>query len=272
MNDRTVRILDILANNDNIKVTLLAELMDVSQVTLRKDLDNLEKQGIIHRTHGYASLNGADDTGKRMAFSYPIKRRIAKTAASMVEEGETVMIGSGSCCALFAEELALTKKNITIITNSSFIASFICHLSKTKIILLGGFFQPESQVLVGSMTVSCAQNFFTDKFFLGTDGFIPEQGFTGRDYLSAETALGLANHAKKVYVLTESAKFSRRGAYNLIQLDKLTGVISNDSIPKEAENALLKNNVILYKVPSTDEKIGWRHYPGQPPILYTERN
>ena len=270
MKNRTVRILDILAANKSIKVNLLAEMLDVSQVTLRKDLDNLEKRGMIRRTHGYASLDGADDTGKRIAINHSIKRRLAKAAAQTVEEGETVMLESGSCCALFAEELALTRKNVTIISNSVFIANYICRLPNIKLILLGGYYQPESQVMVGSITTKCSETFFTDKFFLGADGFVSELGFTGRDHLRVETAGELAKRAKKVFILTEAAKFNRRGAYNLIQFDKLAGVFTDDSIPKEAEAALVNNNVKLYKVPSTEEKIRWQQFPGQPPFLYTE--
>jgi len=269
--ERKVKILELLTKHKSIKVTMLAELLDVSRVTLRKDLDNLEKKGIINRTHGSVSLDGADNTGKRMAVNYSIKRRIAKSAAQTVEDGETVLLESGSCCALFAEELAIEHKNITIITNSAFLANYICKLQNVKIILLGGYLQPESQVLVGSMTTKCGEIFYTDKFFLGTDGFIPEYGFTGRDHLRVDTALELSKRAKNVFVLTEAAKFLRRGAYSLIGFDKITGVFTDDSIPKEAEAILQKNNVHIYKVPAVEEKIRWHHFPGQPPFLYTEK-
>jgi len=248
--DRIVRILDLLASNASIKTTLLAELLDVSQVTLRKDLDDLEKRGIVHRTHGFVSLEGADDTGKRLAINHSVKKRIAETAVLTVKEGETVMIESGSCCALFAEELALAQKNITIITNSVYIANYICKLQNIKIILLGGYFQPQSQVLVGPMTAKYGEMFPCEKYFLGTDGFIPEYGFTGRDLPRVETAQELAKHAQKVFVLTESAKFKNRGAHNLIQLNKLSGVFTDENIPKDAEAVLLENNVQVYKVPA----------------------
>jgi len=271
MDDRIVKILDLLSANKRIKATLLAEMLDVSQVTLRKDLDYLEKRGIVRRTHGYASLDGADDTGKRIAFSHSIKRRIAKAAAETVEEGETIMLESGSCCALFAEELALARKNATIITNSAYIANLVCRLPFIKIVLLGGYFQPESQVLVGPMTAKYVEMFYSEKLFLGTDGFIPGYGFTGRDHLRVETALELAKRAKKVFVLTEAAKFRRRGVYNLLQLDKVAGVFTDDSIAKEAEDELVKNNVLLYKVPSAEEKIIRRRFPGQPQFPDTEK-
>ena len=270
MNSRLVKILNILSTNKKIKLTLLAEFLDVSSVTLRKDLDNLENRGIIKRIHGYATLDGADDTGKRMAINHSIKRKIAKAAAQIVDEGETIMLESGSCCALFAEELALTQKKVTIITNSVFIANFM-RRQNIQIILLGGNLQPESQVLVGPITVKCSEVFFSQKFFLGTDGFIPGYGFTGRDLLRAETVLELAKRAKNVFVLTEAAKFFQRGPYNLIQFDKLAGVFTDDSISKEAESDLIKNNIKLHKVPSADEKMIWHQYPGQPPVLYKEK-
>jgi DeoR/GlpR family transcriptional regulator of sugar metabolism len=268
MNDRCVKILDLLANNKKIKVKLLAEMLDVSFVTLRKDLDNLEKRGFINRTHGYAGLDGADNTGRRMAIKHSIKRRIAKAAAQTVEEGETIMLESGSCCALLAEELVFAKKNISIVTNSVYIANYISKMPNIRVTLLGGHFQPESQVLVGAMTVKCARSLFSDKFFLGTDGFIPEYGFTGRDCLRAETAVKLTKQTKEVFILTEAAKFQRRGACNMIKFDKLAGVFTDDSIPKEAEDVLMKNNVLLHKVPSVEEKIKWHQFPGQPPVFY----
>jgi DeoR/GlpR family transcriptional regulator of sugar metabolism len=269
--DRIAKILEFLSGNKKIKITLLAEMLDVSFVTLRRDLEKLERRGIVRHIHGFATLEGADETGKRIAFSYSIKRRIAKAAAQIVEEGESIMMESGSCCALFAEELAASKKNVTILTNSVFISNFIGKQNNVKIILLGGFLQPESQMLVGPLTVKCAENVFTDKFFLGADGFVPSFGFTGRDHLSVETAGELAKRAKKAFILTESAKFQRHGAFNLLQFDKITGVFTDDCIPKEAETALINNKISLNKAPSVEEKINWRHFPGQPPFIFTEK-
>ena len=248
--DRTVKILDFLAANKKVKISLLAEILDVSFVTLRKDLEKLDRRGIIRYTHGFASLDGADETGKRIAFNYLIKRKIAKAAARTVEEGESILLESGSCCALFADELAITKKNITIVTNSVFIANFISKHKNVKIILLGGYLQPESQILLGSMTAKCAENVFLDKFFLGAGGFVPSFGFTGRDHLSLETTRELAKRAKKVFILTESAKFHSHGAYNLLQFDEITGVFTDDGIPKEAETALINKGISIDKVSS----------------------
>jgi DeoR/GlpR family transcriptional regulator of sugar metabolism len=248
MTKRHTKILEVLSKHSRAEVIALAELLEVSQVTIRKDLDILEDRGLVRREHGYACLNTADDIGKRMAFNYDIKRRIARAAAEMVKEGETVMIESGSCCAFLAEELANMKKDITIITNSVFIANFIRHASRTKIILLGGYYQPESQVLVGPMTRKCGEIFFSDKFFIGTDGFMPGFGFTGKDHLRSQTVMDLAEYARDVFVLTDAEKFQRQGILGLVKLDRVAGVFTDERIPSEVEAQLQQHKIALHKV------------------------
>jgi len=248
MNNRHTKILDVLSKRSKAEVTALAELMGVSQVTIRKDLDILEDRGLVRREHGYASLNTVDDIGKRMAFNYAIKRRIARAAAESVEEGETVMIESGSCCALLAEELAKMKKDVTIITNSVFIANFIRHAARTRIILLGGYYQPESQVLVGPMTRRCGEIFFSDKFFIGTDGYMPGFGFTGKDHLRSQTVMDLAEYARDIFILTDAEKFQRQGVLGLVRLEQVAGVFTDERIPSEVEAQLQEHKIALHKV------------------------
>lgn len=249
MANRHSKILEIISRHRRAEVSTLAELLKVSQVTIRKDLDILEEKGFIRREHGYASLNDSDDTGRRMAYNYEIKRRIAKAAAATVEDGETVMIESGSCCALLAEELANSGNDITIVTNSAFIANYIRYSSHTKVILLGGYFQPDSQVVVGPMTRKCGEIFFSDKFFIGTNGFINNYGFTGKDLLRSQTVMDLTEFARDIIVLTDAEKFSRHGALGLVKLENVATVFTDDRIPLETEKLLLENNIILHKVP-----------------------
>ena len=145
---RHTKILELITENKKMEVTKLSQLLSVSQVTIRKDLIQLENSGLIVREHGFATLNSSDDINNRLAYHYDIKQRIAKLAVESIEDGETVMIESGSCCALVALEIAQTKKDVTIITNSAFIADYIRKVAKIRIILLGGEYQNESQVMV----------------------------------------------------------------------------------------------------------------------------
>lgn len=247
MKERQNRILDALTKHEKLEVKELAEMMEVSQVTIRKDLDALTQQGLIIRNHGYATLNNSDDMNNRLAYHYEMKQRIAKKVCEDIHDGETIMIESGSCCALVALEIAQSKKNITIITNSAFIADYIRN-EEVKVILLGGEYQASSQVLVGPITINNAKNFFVDKYFIGADGFSEKSGFTGKDYLRAETVREIAKQATQVIVVTESEKFGHIGTVNLLDTKNVAKVYTDTHIPQEDEIYLNEMNVEVIKV------------------------
>ena len=164
-------ILNILTERKSIDVSELSELLGVSQVTVRKDLDELEKRHLISREHGIARLGNPDDINGRLAIHYDEKMKIAKAAASLVSDGDTIMIESGSCCAITAALIAKSLKNATIISNSVFIADYIRKESDINIVLLGGIYQKDSQCLVGPMIRDAVANFNVKYLFSGTDGW-----------------------------------------------------------------------------------------------------
>jgi DeoR/GlpR family transcriptional regulator of sugar metabolism len=249
MTNRHNKILDALTLSQKIEVAALAKMLSVSQVTIRKDLDILEGRGLIRREHGYARVNVTNGLNESMAYNYDVKKRIALRAAETVEDGETVFIESDSICALLAEELVNTRKDVTIVTNSVFIVNHIRDSSGGKIILLGGFFEKNAQVTVGPMTCKCGEIFFSDKFFLGVEGFSENFGFTGRDHLRAETIQSLAGQAKDIIVLTESEKFKKPGVVGLLRTDKVAVVYTDDEIPQTVEAYLQGKDVEIQKIP-----------------------
>lgn len=247
MNKRQSQILDLLTQNKKLKVTELSDVLNVSQVTIRKDLSALEDSGIIVREHGYAKLNESDDINNRLAYHYDIKQKIAEKAVESIEDGETVMIESGSCCALVALEIAKTKKDVTLITNSAFIADYIRKIGNVRIILLGGEYQEESQVMVGPITRKCAEGFFVDKLFIGTDGFTKETGFTGNDYMRSEAVKDMAKQASNVIIVTDSVKFQQKGVVSLLDTKKVSYIYTDSNIPEETEEYLIENNIKIIK-------------------------
>lgn len=247
MNKRQSQILDLLTQNKKLKVTELSDVLNVSQVTIRKDLSALEDSGIIVREHGYAKLNESDDINNRLAYHYDIKQKIAEKAVESIEDGETVMIESGSCCALVALEIAKTKKDVTLITNSAFIADYIRKTGNVRIILLGGEYQEESQVMVGPITRKCVEGFFVDKLFVGTDGFTKETGFTGNDYMRSEAVKDMAKQASNVIIVTDSVKFQQKGVVSLLDTKKISYVYTDSNIPEDAEEYLVENNIKVIK-------------------------
>ena len=240
MNKRQTKILELLTQNKKIEVTKLSELLGVSQVTIRKDLDALSESGMLIREHGYATLNKSDDMNIRLAYHYEQKQKVAKKAVESIQHGETIMIESGSCCALVALEIAKTKKDVTLITNSAFIADYIRKHTAIKIILLGGEYQHESQVMVGPMMRKCAEAFFVDKLFIGTDGFSIDTGFTGNDYMRCD--------AVKEIIVTKAYKFHQRGVANLIDLHQVSCIYTDQGIPQEVEEYFKEKHIQVEKV------------------------
>ncbi|WP_312926962.1 DeoR/GlpR family DNA-binding transcription regulator, partial [Pseudescherichia sp.] len=121
MNSRQQIILQMVIDKGRVSVTDLAKTTGVSEVTIRQDLNTLEKQSYLRRTHGYAVPLESDDVETRMLNNFALKRELAEFAASTVEPGETIFIENGSSNALLARTLA-EQKDITIITVSSYIA------------------------------------------------------------------------------------------------------------------------------------------------------
>ena len=238
MHKRANQILEFLTEEKKMEVSQLAQKLGVSQVTVRKDLDELESQGIIVREHGFACLRSTDN----------LLGRIARRAAKLIADGDTLMIESGSCCALLAEELTVSKKDLTIITNSAFIADYIRGKSNFQIILLGGIYQQDSQVLVGPMIRQCVENFYVTHFFIGTDGYSRRTGFTNRDQMRAQAVRDMARQAEHIVFLTESGKFARHGVVPLNLKDYPRTVITDDRIPKETADELSQCQIELITI------------------------
>lgn len=245
MTERQAKLIKLVNLYQKIEVSKLAELLEVSQVTIRKDLDHLEEEGLLAREHGYALIKNANDINTRMTINYEKKLNIATKAAEMVSNGETVMLESGSTCALLAEQLAKLKKDVTIITNSAYIAIRIRELPIRKVILLGGEYQKEYQGMVGPLVRKCAREFFVDKFFVGTDGFIPDAGFTCDDLMRVETMQYMANSANRMIILADSSKFSQKGVVIQTTFDELDTVCTDADVPAAALDNLKKHNICI---------------------------
>lgn len=247
MNPRQTDLIAYVSENGKTEVSVLAEHFNISKVTIRKDLEFLSEKGILKRTRGFAVLNDPGDINYRLAFHYDQKVRIAKLAASRVEDGETLIIESGSTCAVFAEELAKTKQNLTIITNCMYIANYIKEYPNHNIIVLGGNLQPKTQALVGPMTKAAIQTMYVDKIFVGTDGYSRTLGFTGTDLIRLDTLRTMIAAAKKTYVLVEAEKFSQSGATSFLPLDSVYEVVTDAGIPKEEAVHLESMGIVVSK-------------------------
>ena len=152
------------------------------------------------------------------------------------------MIENGSCCALAALQIAKTKKNVTIVTNSAFIADYIRN-ENIQIVLLGGIYQQDSQCLVGPMVREGVSNYYVKYFFIGTDGWSERTGFTNKDQMRAQAVRDMANSAENIVVLTESEKFSVLGTVPINVKEQPKYVITDTNISQEIVHSLSDKNI-----------------------------
>ncbi|MGT2722434.1 DeoR/GlpR family DNA-binding transcription regulator [Streptococcus porcinus] len=243
--NRLEKIIQLVSDHKRIDVNSLSKHLGVSKVTVRKDLDKLESKGLLHREHGYAVLNSGDNLNVRLSYNYNIKRKIAEKAAELVQDNDTIMIESGSTCALLAEVLCQTKRNIKIITNSCFIANFLRQYDSCQIILLGGNYQPNSEVTVGPLLKQMVDLFHVDRVFAGTDGFSPKIGFMCKDMMRCESVQYMADAAEETIILTDSSKFLKASLVQQLSLERVGRVITDQNLDKESQQLLNSFGIVL---------------------------
>lgn len=243
MNSRQQLILQTVIDKGRMSVSDLSKMTGVSEVTIRQDLNTLEKQSYLRRTHGFAVPLDSDDVETRMMNNYTVKRELADYAASLVSDGETVFIENGSCNALLARRLG-EQRGITIITVSSYIA----HLLKDAlcdVILLGGIYQKKSESVVGPLTRQYVQQVHFSKAFIGIDGWLPDTGFTGRDMMRSDVVNAVLEKGSEAIVLTDSSKFGAVHPYTLGVGSRFNRVITDAGIPADAQRQLLESGLIV---------------------------
>lgn len=228
MNSRQQHILQVVIDKGRTSVGDLARMTGVSEVTIRQDLNLLEKQRYLRRAHGFAVPLDSDDVETRMLNNYPLKRELAQFAASLVQNGETVFIENGSSNALLARALA-DQRDVTIITVSSYIAHLLKD-TRCEVILLGGIYQKKSESMVGPLTRQFIEQVHFSKAFIGIDGWQPETGFTGRDMMRADVVNAVLAKSSETIVLTDSSKFGAVHPYTLGPIAQFQRVITDDGL------------------------------------------
>ncbi|HOV94115.1 MAG TPA: DeoR/GlpR family DNA-binding transcription regulator [Spirochaetales bacterium] len=235
-----------IAKSGSRKVTELAQEFNVSQVSIRKCLNELERRGLVQRLHGEARIYKGDDIPFRMHVRYAEKQAIAKKAASLVNPGDTIFIEAGSAIAMFAE-LIKNVERLTVITPNVYVARLF-RGTRTKVILLGGIYQAESESLVGPAVCEAIQSLGFSKAFLGISGFTMLDGFLLNDLARAEVSKCILARAAEceahVWILTDSSKFgSPQIAKITSDYSLVTGIITDNGIPAAYRAHLESNGV-----------------------------
>jgi len=246
--ERRRAILEILQRDGRVLVMDLAREFKTSQVTIRKDLESLHAHGLIHRTHGGAlpAREGAleDPTlREKEKLHHKEKLRIAATAAAMVQEGQVVILDSGTTTTEIAR--ALRKfRSLTIVTNAVNIAA---ELSGTavEVILTGGTLRKNSFSLVGPIAEETLHRLNADLLFLGVDGFDVHYGLSTPNLLEAKVNRVMVEIAKRKVAVCDASKFGRRSLSLIAPTSALDEVITDRGTPKADVRSLKKVGIAV---------------------------
>ena len=236
MNVRHQNIIQLVSERGSVSVSELSQITGVSEVTVRQDLNVLEKGGFLRRVHGSAVAPESDDVGARMRTRYAVKKRLAEHAASLVNAGEAVFIEGGSTNALLARELS-ERRDITIITVSHYIAGLLRETGG-EVIILGGLYQKIIESVVGPLTRLCIQHLNFHKVFIGIDGWDALTGFTGRNMLRCDVVNALMAKNTHTIALTDSSKFGQIHPYPLAPEHPFSHVITDTDLPDTCKEIL----------------------------------
>ena len=240
--ERRRAILDLLTHQGRVLVAELSRQFETSQVTIRKDLEILHAHGLVHRTHGGAlpAREGVleDRTlREKEKLHYQEKMRIAEIAAAKVNEGQVLILDSGTTTTAIARALR-NFRNLTIITNAVNIAAELSGTS-VEVILTGGTLRKNSFSLVGPIAEETLRRLSADLLFLGVDGFDVHYGLSTPNLLEAKVNRVMIDISRKTVAVCDSSKFGRRSLSLIAPCSDLQEVITDRGIPK-ADLRLMK--------------------------------
>jgi DeoR family transcriptional regulator, glucitol operon repressor len=249
--NRKIHILNQLAEHKYMKVTELAKILNTSPSTIRRDLNEMSKTGLLIRHHGGASIIESTlhdmDYDIKVSKNYNLKFYIAKEAAKLIYDNETIFLGSSSLTEIMAPYI--TAKNLTIITNSLNIIRFLKNKTDCKLIILGGIFIPKAETIEGLITNKQLSSMHYDKSFLGANGIDFNYGISSITEFETNSKIIAIRNSTKTFFLCEHTKFNKSTTYKVTNLNEITGIITDDKIPKDVyDKYKTKCKLILAKV------------------------
>lgn len=248
---RRSEILELLKKKENISVIELSTMYKVSEVSIRNDLAHLESKGLLIRTRGGAinkqPINFDLSLNQRLKKYFKEKQNIGKKAVEFINEGDTIVMDSGSTTLRIAENLGIFKQ-IKLITNSLPIAEQVADFKGVEVIIPGGVLRSEMRSLIGPMAERNLLNYYCDIAFLAVDGIDCDKGISTPVLYEATFSKTMIDISKRVIVVSDSSKFQRRSFAKIASMDKIDIIISDKGIPEEDRLKLERMNLELVLV------------------------
>ena len=251
--DRIARILDHVASAGSADVHQLSALLGVSGATVRRDLQLLDEQGLLQRTHGGAvtgSLNLELPLRHRTGRQQAEKRRIALAAATLVQDGAVVGMTGGTTVTELARALCEgrpAERGLTVVTNAVNIAADLIVRPEIRLLVVGGTGRSASYALVGPAAERMLTHYHLDIAFIGVDGLTTAEGCTTFDEMEAATDLAFLRAATRTVVVADSTKVGKVTFAGICPLDAIDDLVTDDALTSDQEKSLTDAGVRILR-------------------------
>lgn len=222
--------------------------MGVSEDTIRRDLRELAREGLLQRVHGGAlpASPAVADFAGRERLRHDGKVAIGAAAAAMIEPGQVVILDGGTTAREVARHIPLDLK-ATIVTHSPTIALELVNHPNVEVILIGGRFFKHSVVAVGAVAIEAIRQIRADLFFLGVTGVHPQTGLTTGDYEEAAIKRALSRAAAETIVLASAEKLNAASPYAVIGLNEVNGILTERSLDDELVKPYVERGITVIR-------------------------
>lgn len=246
---RHQKLMEIIATHGECSIDRLARELGVSDMTIRRDLQTLSEDGKVLRTHGGAAAT------QRVSFEFEFlkqieenrkaKQAIARLAATHIEDGQSVLLDSGTTTLALAEELR-HKRQLTVVTTSLPIASKLQFSPQITVLLLGGYVRNSSPDLAGALTESNLETLSAEVAFVGAAGIDRQGGVYQHSPEIARLLSKMVQAARKAYVLADSSKFDKTPLCRCGHLKDWAGLFTDGNVPPDVLASLRKIGVATF--------------------------
>jgi DeoR/GlpR family transcriptional regulator of sugar metabolism len=237
--ERHAQILAVLDERGRLRNTELAANLGVTEATVRKDVADLARQGLLRRTHGGALATRPavePDMPSRVVRNPEVKTRIARACLTMISPGDAVYLDTGSTVLRISELLVEAieagggPRNVNVLTNAMPVAAALADRSGVRHTVLGGTYRPTGECFVGPLTLTDLESFTVNVAFLGVTG-LTAQGLTVADLNDAQVKQAVINRARRVVVAMDSSKLGATDFARVCSLDEVSAIVTETPTP-----------------------------------------
>lgn len=245
---RQQQIKELLLKHKQIDITTLAATLGVTEVTVRRDLDKLEREGFVNKTHGGVFLNEGmpDASHETMNEEIPAEiKEIGETAALLVRDREAIFLGSGVTCLQVAANLK-TKQRLTVMTNDLKVAQELSTTAGVISVITGGNVLPGSSALAGELAHRSLERIHFTKAILSITGASFTHGFTSGTVEEALLYKQLFNISDEVIIVANAMKFGQIGFAFLCQMTDVHKIVTNKELDNQYKEFFFNHNIKIY--------------------------